>query len=127
MRGFIVKKIITIILVIALLLLAYIAYDKYFIKFKVFNNESGIIENKRYNDFIILGRFGTKGPYRIRREESFDVDKSCHFMHGGTPHSYPAILGYRFIVLKMTGLDGKEGTIVLRTKEKEERKKVLFR
>ena len=71
-----------------------------------------------WRDWIILGRFGGEGPYRLADIKYCEVNEPCNFSHLGQAHTYEGFDDFKIAVLRLEDAEGGVSHVVLRSSEK---------
>ncbi|MDP3981062.1 MAG: hypothetical protein Q8Q33_06610 [Chlamydiota bacterium] len=87
-----------------------------------YQNDQELIK-KSFPQWIIYGRFGSKGPFRITHKSPIYPSGTGFDFYvlnetRKTKHQYEGIVGYDFRVLELKDNNGKQVILVLRTKDK---------
>ncbi len=82
-----------------------------------FEDFGGVVLSKNWSDWVIVGRFGAGGPFKVTDITACDINMPCSFIHNGQKHTYGQFYGYRITILRLEDALGAENHLVLRSKE----------
>ena len=74
--------------------------------------------SKSWEEWIVLGRFGKQGPFKLMDVKYCEVGKPCNFSHHGQGHTYDGFEDFRLAVLRLESADGEISHVILRSNEK---------
>lgn len=83
-----------------------------------FADVDAIAMSETWKEWVVVGRFGPKGPFRVADVKRCEVDEPCTFSHDGTGHTYDNFRHYKLTVLRLEGPHGEVSHVVLRSREK---------
>lgn len=83
-----------------------------------FKDVDGIGLSETWQDWVVVGRFGPKGPFTLVDVKTCEVSEPCNFSHDGQGHTYSGFYGFKITVLRLEGPDGVVSHVVLRSKQK---------
>ncbi len=72
-----------------------------------------------WRGWVVIGKFGADGPFRVIGVKSCDVSEACSFSHNGAGHTYEGFIGYEIKVVRLEGANGEVAHVVLRSEEKQ--------
>ncbi len=84
-----------------------------------FRDVDSIGMSETWNDWVVVGRFGPSGPFRLVEFKECDWSEPCSFSHDGQGHTYNKFYGYKLTVLRLESGNGEVSHVVLRSKEKQ--------
>ena len=84
-----------------------------------FDDIDAILGSKHWSDWVLVGRFGPEGPFRVVDVQRCDVSEPCRFVHEGQSHTYEGFTHYALVVLKLESRDGAVSHVVLRSRVKD--------
>lgn len=83
-----------------------------------FTDVDAIAMSETWQDWVVVGRFGPKGPFELVDFKECEVSEPCSFSHDGQGHTYNKFYGYKLTVLRLEGPQGEVSHVVLRSKDK---------
>ncbi len=84
-----------------------------------FRDVDSIGMSETWKDWIVVGRFGAKGPFELVEFKECEFSEPCNFSHNGQGHTYNEFYGYKLTVLRLESPNGEVSHVVLRSKEKQ--------
>ena len=83
-----------------------------------FEDVDAIGLSETWQDWVVVGRFGPKGPFELVEIKTCDVNAPCSFSHQGQAHTYNKFYGFKITVLRLESPEGMVSHVVLRSKQK---------
>ena len=68
-----------------------------------FQDVDSIGMSETWDAWVIVGRFGTNGPFELAEIKECDYSEPCSFSHNGTGHTYDKFYGYKLTILRLEG------------------------
>ena len=84
-----------------------------------FRDVDSIGMSETWNEWVVVGRFGPKGPFTLVDYKQCEFSEPCNFSHHGQGHTYNNFFGYKLTVLRLESPNGDVSHVVLRSKEKQ--------
>ena len=84
-----------------------------------FRDVDSIGMSDTWNDWVVVGRFGPSGPFKLVEFKECDWSEACSFSHDGQGHTYNKFYGYKLTILRLESGNGEVSHVVLRSKEKQ--------
>ncbi len=84
-----------------------------------FRDVDSIGMSETWKDWVVVGRFGPMGPFKLVEFKECDYSEPCSFSHDGQGHSYDKFHGYRLTILRLESPSGEVSHVVLRGKQKQ--------
>jgi len=84
-----------------------------------FRDVDSIGMSETWNDWVVVGRFGPKGPFALFNYEECDYSEPCSFSHDGQGYTYNKFYGYKMTVLRLESPNGEVSHVVLRSRKKQ--------
>lgn len=81
-----------------------------------FNDIDQITLSKSWQDWVVVGRFGPQGPFKLTDVKYCDYNEPCSFTHNGQGHSYEQFTNFKLAVLRLESRQGEVSHVVLRSK-----------
>jgi hypothetical protein len=85
-----------------------------------FRDVDAIAISNSWKHWVVIGKFGGDGPFRVIGVKSCQVSEPCSFSHNGAGHTYEGFTGYEIKVLRLEGANGEVTHVVLRSEEKQD-------
>lgn len=82
-----------------------------------FKDVDAIGLSETWRDWVVVGRFGPKGPFELVDMRTCDISEPCSFSHEGQGHSYNNFHGFKITVLRLEGPEGDVSHVVLRSRQ----------
>ena len=70
-----------------------------------------------WEDWVVVGRFGPKGPFTLVDMKECNWSQPCNFSHEGQGHTYEKFDDFKLTILRLEGPQGQVSHVVLRSKE----------
>ena len=74
--------------------------------------------SETWQDWIVVGRFGPKGPFELVEIKEREASEPCSFSHEGQGHTYNKFHDFKLTVLRLEGPEGQVSHVVLRSEQK---------
>lgn len=84
-----------------------------------FQDVDSIGMSRAWDDWVIVGRFGPNGPFKLVEIKECEFSEPCSFSHEGTGHTYDKFYGYKLTILRLESANGEVSHVVLRSDEKQ--------
>jgi hypothetical protein len=84
-----------------------------------FRDVDSIGMSETWKDWVVVGRFGPKGPFELAEFKECDYNEPCSFSHDGQGHTYDKFYGYKLTILRLESQNGEVSHVVLRSREKQ--------
>ena len=84
-----------------------------------FADVDALAMSTRWNGWVVVGRFGPQGPFRVVDVKRCAVSEPCSFAHQGQGHTYEGFTHYALVVLRLEGAGGAVSHLVLRSRERD--------
>ncbi len=84
-----------------------------------FRDVDSIGLSETWNEWVVVGRFGPKGPFILVDYKQCEFSEPCNFSHDGQGHTYNNFIGFKLTVLRLESPNGEVSHVVLRSKEKQ--------
>ncbi len=84
-----------------------------------FRDVDSIGMSETWKEWVVVGKFGPKGPFELVEFKECESSEPCSFSHNGQAHTYNQFYGYKLTILRLEGPNGEASHVVLRSKEKQ--------
>lgn len=84
-----------------------------------FQDVDSIALSETWDDWVVVGRFGPNGPFKVVNIKECEYSEPCSFSHDGQGHTYSNFLGYKLTILRLESPNGEVSHVVLRSENKE--------
>jgi hypothetical protein len=84
-----------------------------------FRDVDSIGMSETWSDWVVVGRFGPKGPFALIDYKECDYGEPCNFSHDGQGHTYDKFYGYKLTILRLESANGEVSHVVLRSKNEQ--------
>lgn len=84
-----------------------------------FRDVDSIGMSETWKDWVVVGRFGPKGPFALVEYKECDYSEPCNFSHDSQGHTYDKFYGYKMTILRLESSNGEVSHVVLRSKQKQ--------
>ena len=84
---------------------------------EVFRDVDSIGLSETWRGWVVIGRFGPQGPFKVVDVKSCGVSEPCSFSHAGQGHTYDKFHGYKITILRLEGPQGAISHVVLRSEQ----------
>jgi len=85
-----------------------------------FRDVDSIGFSETWRDWVVVGRFGPRGPFKLVDMKTCDVSEPCSFSHEGQGHTYNNFYGFKITVLRLEGPGETVSHVVLRSRQRYE-------
>lgn len=82
-----------------------------------FADVDAITLSDTWHEWVVVGHFGSSGPFTVREVKYCATSQPCSFSHRGQSHTYQKFTGYELTVLRLEGSSGEIAHVVLRSAE----------
>ena len=83
-----------------------------------FEDVDAIGMSETWAEWVVVGSFGPKGPFKLVDIKECDYSEPCSFSHEGQGHTYTNFLDYKLTILQLENSDGQVSHVVLRSEDK---------
>ncbi len=84
-----------------------------------FRDVDSIGMSETWKDWVVVGRFGPKGPFELVEFKECDYSEPCSFSHEAQGHTYNKFYGYKLTILRLESPNAEVSHVVLRSREKQ--------
>lgn len=82
-----------------------------------YSSVDAIPRSDTWEDWVVVGRFGSTGPFTLVDVKYCGVGDPCSFSHDGQGHTYERFQHYKLAVLQLRNEQNQFSHVVLRSEE----------